>query len=257
MNHYKKRELSISQKQGVITLIEKEGKNPLNIPNYRPITLLNVDYKILSKVLANRIKDVLGEIVHSDQVGYIKDRNSGEAARLIDDMFFHSENNSNEFLIAVDFEKAFDSGGHDFLFEVLELFGFGVVFCTWVKIMYTDIIRLDTLVLSGGVRQGDPLSPYLFLLAIEILANTIRNDNKIKGFRFGEHEIKQILYADDFTLFIKDRSSVKRVKYIFEEFEKVSGLKVNNNNNIQFLETHNTIKNSLYACEKVNIKLKL
>ena len=232
---YKKRELSISQKQGVITLIEKEGKNPLNIPNYRPITLLNVDYKILSKVLANRIKDVLGEIVHSDQVGYIKDRNIGEAARLIDDMFFHSENNSNYFLIAVDFEKAFDSVGHDFLFEVLELFGFGEMFCTWLKIMYTDI---SSCVMNGGnstgyfsikrgVRQGDPLSPYLFLLAIEILANTIRNDNTIKGFRFGEHEIKQILYADDFTLFIKDRSSVKRVKYIFEEFEKVSGLKVN------------------------------
>ena len=85
---YKKRELSISQKQGVITLIEKVGENPLYIQNYRPTTLLNVDYKILSKVLANRIKDVLGEIVHSDQVGYIKDRNIGEAVRLKDDMFF-------------------------------------------------------------------------------------------------------------------------------------------------------------------------
>ena len=80
--------LSISQKQGVITLIEKEGKDPLHVNNYRPITLLNVDYKILSKVLANRIKEVLGEIVHNDQVGYIKDRNIGEAVRLIDDMFF-------------------------------------------------------------------------------------------------------------------------------------------------------------------------
>ena len=86
---YSKGELSSSQKQGVITLIEKEGKDAMYIQNYRPITLLNVDYKILSKVLATRIKKVLGEIIHFDQVGYIKDRNIGEAVRLIDDILFH------------------------------------------------------------------------------------------------------------------------------------------------------------------------
>ena len=85
-------ELSSLQRQGVITLIEKEGKDNLQIKNYRPITLLNVDYKILSKVLAKRIKEVLGEIIQFDQVGYIKNRNIGEAVRLIDDMFFHSLN---------------------------------------------------------------------------------------------------------------------------------------------------------------------
>ena len=85
---YNKGHLSNSQKQGVITLLEKEGKDAMYIKNYRPITLLNVDYKILSKVLASRIKKVLGKIVHYDQVGYIKDRNIGEAVRLVDDMFF-------------------------------------------------------------------------------------------------------------------------------------------------------------------------
>ena len=71
--------LSTSQKQCVIniTLIEKEGKDTMYVRNYRPITLLNVDYKILSKVLANRIKKVLSEIIHFDQVGYIKERNIG------------------------------------------------------------------------------------------------------------------------------------------------------------------------------------
>ena len=212
--------MSNSQKQGVITLIEKEGKNAMYVKNYRPITLLNVDYKILSKVLARRIKEVLGEIVHHDQVGYIKDRNIGEAVRLIDDMFFNSLNQNNGYLAAADFEKAFDSVDHDFLFKVLELFGFGITFCSWVKILYTDI---SSCVMNGGrstgyfsiergVRQGDPLSPYLFLLAIEILAHAVRADIIFKGFKFGEQEVKHILYADDLTLFVRDVNSVNRLQ---------------------------------------------
>ena len=73
--------------------------------------------------------------------------------------------------------------------------------------------------INRGVRQGDPLSPYLFLLAIEILANTIRNDKTINGFQVGEYEIKQVLYADDFTLFMKDIDSINKLQDIFEEFE--------------------------------------
>ena len=145
--------LSTSQKQGVITLIEKENKNPLYIKNYRPITLLNVDYKILAKVMATRIKDVLNKIIHLDQVGYMKNRYIGEAIRLIDDMIFHSINDCDQdiFLIAVDFEKAFDSVSHSFLFKVLELFGFGPSFCSWVKTMYNGI---SSCVMNGGFSTG-------------------------------------------------------------------------------------------------------
>ena len=121
---YNRGGMSNSQKQGVITLIEKEGKNAMDVKNYRPITLLNVDYKILSKVLARRIKEVLGEVVHHDQVGYIKDRNIGEAVRLIDDMFFSSLNQDNGYLVAADFEKAFDSVDHDFFIQSFGTFWF-------------------------------------------------------------------------------------------------------------------------------------
>ena len=232
---YNKGHLSNSQKQGVITLLEKEGKDAMYIKNYRPITLLNVDYKILSKVLASRIKKVLGKIVHYDQVGYIKDRNIGEAVRLVDDMFFDSMSANNGYAVAADFEKAFDSVDHNFLFKVLDLFGFGISFCSWVKTLYAG---MSSSVMNGGrstgyfninrgVRQGDPLSPYLFLLVIEILANKLRNDKNIEGFKFGEREIKQVLYADDLTVFVKNENSIKRLKYIFEEFDKISGLKIN------------------------------
>ena len=227
--------LSTSQKQGVSTLIEKEGKDTMYVRNYRPITLLNVDYKILSKVLANRIKKVLSEIIHFDQVGYIKERNIGEAIRLIDDMLFHSLNQSNGFLVTVDFEKAFDSVAHAFLSKALDLFGFGGSFQSWIKVLYNDI---SSCVMNGGrstgyfdikrgVRQGDPLSPYLFLLAIETLAHVVRKDNNIKGIKFGKSEIRQILYADDISLFVKDKPSMDRLQIILEEFKNISGLKVN------------------------------
>ena len=229
-------ELSASQKQGVITLIEKKEKDSLYVKNYRPITLLNVDYKILSKVLAKRIKEVLSGIIHTDQVGYMKDRNIGEAVRLIDDVIFHSNTcKNNSFLLAIDFEKAFDSVSHSFLFKVLKLFGFGTSFCKWVQILYTQV---SSCIMNGGhstgyfqiqrgVRQGDPLSPYLFLLVIEILANAIRKDNIFKGFNLGENEIRQVIYADDVTIFAKDVNSVRRLEVILEMFWKISGLKVN------------------------------
>ena len=80
--------------------------------------------------------------------------------------------------------------------------------------------------IKRGVRQGDPLSPYLFLLAMEILAGSVRRDKEIKGVQFGQNEIRQVLYADDISLFVKDEHSVNRLQYIFHEFGKVSGLKI-------------------------------
>jgi len=81
--------------------------------------------------------------------------------------------------------------------------------------------------IKRGVRQGDPLSPYLFVIAIETLALFIRNDTNIKGIRLGDKEIKQVLYADDITIFVRDINSVNRLKIVLDNFEAVSGLKVN------------------------------
>ena len=248
--------LSVSQKQGVITLIEKDGKDPLQIKNYRPITLLNVDYKILSKVLATRMKEVLLEIIGSDQVGYIKNRNIGEAIRLIDDMIFHCLNNEIEsfFLIAVDFEKAFDSVSHEFLLKALKLFGFGPSFCSWVETLYNGICSCvmnggtstGYFDISRGVRQGDPLSPYLFVVVIEILAHAVRQDGIFKGINFEDFEVRQVLYADDMTIFAKNKSSIKRLWEILRIYYDMTGLKVNmDKTNIMFVGNDGSIVESL------------
>ena len=81
--------------------------------------------------------------------------------------------------------------------------------------------------IKRGVRQGDPLSPYLFLLAIEILAQVLRKDDVIKGIQCDNFEVRQILYADDMTLFVRNESSITRIQEIFRDFFELSGLKVN------------------------------
>ena len=83
---FKQGELSDSQKQGVITLIPKKDKDSTDLKSWRPLSILSTDYKIIAKVLSNRLKPVLSEIISPDQVGYMKDRLCGENTRLISDI---------------------------------------------------------------------------------------------------------------------------------------------------------------------------
>ena len=111
-----------------------------------------------------------------------------------------------------------------FLLKALKLFGFGPSFCSWVEIVYSGICSCvmnggtstGYFVIGRGVRQGDPLSPYLFLVVIEILAHALRKDETFKGINFEKFEVRQVLYADDMTIFAKDKSSIKRLQEILE-----------------------------------------
>ena len=109
-------EMSRSQKQAVITL--KKGKDRLLLENWRPISLVNVDAKIMSKVIATRIKNVLPNIIHHNQTGYVKDRYIGETVRSVFDvMDLTLKENVPCLLIFIDFQKAFDSLECTFTFE--------------------------------------------------------------------------------------------------------------------------------------------
>ena len=113
-------ELSNSQKQAVINLVEKRGKDKRQIKNWRPISLINVDAKIESKTLAKRLENVLPEIIHFDQSVFVKGRTIFDAIRTIDDVIEHTMNGDiSGILVAIDFEKAFDSLNFSFLMSVL------------------------------------------------------------------------------------------------------------------------------------------
>ena len=127
-------ELSTSQKHAVITLIEKKGKDKHYIQNWRPISLLNVDAKLISKVLAMRLKKVIDKVIRPDQTAYIPGRFLGESIRLISDILEYTEVEQMEgYMFAADIEKAFDSVDHNFLIAVLKKFGLGHEFFSGLK----------------------------------------------------------------------------------------------------------------------------
>ena len=138
---------------------------------------MNVDVKIASKGLSFRLKNVISNLINYDQTAYIKGRFIGESIRLIDDDFFHTEQeNIDGVLFAADIEKAFDSIEHSFIFAVLKKFGFGDDFLQWIETFLFDAsscvmnnnFSTEYFKIDLGTRQGDPLSAYILILCLEI-----------------------------------------------------------------------------------------
>ena len=197
---------------------------------------MNVDTKSGSKVIALRMKKVLPNIINYDQTAYVKNRYIGESIREIDDILYHAEQeNLDGILFAADMEKAFDSLEHNYIFATLARFGFGQEFIQWVR---TFLWNGNSCVMNNGVstgyfnlergaRQGDPLSPYLFILCLETLFIQIRNDKSIRGFKFGKIEIKLTSFADDVTFLVKDTQSLRKILKLIKRYGIFSSLKMN------------------------------
>ena len=150
-------------------------------------------------------------------------------------MNFTEYKKAKGYFLFIDFEKAFDSIEWNFIFKSLETFNFGNELIKWIKLFYNDVY--SCIINSGkttpyfkvgrGVRQGDPLSPYLFIICTELLSISIRNDKKIKGIKLGDTEIKLIQFADDLTCSFYDIESGKAMFNTLHQFETFSGLKIN------------------------------
>ena len=228
--------LSISQRRGIISLIPPKKKDKTILENLRPISLLNVDYKILTKVLANRLEKVLPKIINPDQTGYVKGRYIGENIRLIQDLMFYLEKeNSPGIAVFVDFRKAFDTIEWNYLEKALALFNFGPNFLQWFKTIYSNISSCvlnnghasHFFPLTRGVRQGCPLSGLLFVIGLDLLARAIKTHDCINGIIIGNHEVKTTMYADDTTVFLRDTESISHLLNLLDQFKTVSGLEVN------------------------------
>ena len=236
-NGFRKGELSSTRKEGIIICIPKGNKSKDLIKNWRPISLLNVVYKIGSTCIANRLKRVLPSLISEDQTGFMANRYIGDNIRPIYDLISYlNKENMPGLLLCLDFEKAFDSVDWRFMFKVLHAFGFGPDISQWIFKFYRHI--KSSVAVNGqlsewfsiqrGCRQGDPISPYLFILCVEILAIMIRQNKNIKGILIGETEYKISQYADDTEIMLEgDKNSFEETVKIINTFGNKSGLFLN------------------------------
>ena len=251
---FEKGTLTNNQKNGILTLIPKKDKDRMFLKNWRPLTLLTTDYKIITKILAMHMSKVLPKIIDNDQTGYLKGRYIGENIRTISDIIDYCKiKNRSAVLLLIDFEKAFDTVNWKYLHKTLVKFNFGKIFRKWIQIIYKDVRSYilnnghfsPSFEMLRGIRQGCPLSAYLFLLVVEILAINIRVNGKIKGIKLRSKEVKISQLADDTTLILDSCMSIAPLKILLDKFALISGLKTNIDKTQAFLiGKHTKFKNN-------------
>ena len=229
--------LALSQRRGVITLSFKRGDR-LDPRNWRPITLLNVDYKIASRVIAGRLLKVIHLVVSGDQTCGVPGRFIGENVSLLRDVVHYASSSGTPVaILSLDQEKAFDRVDWGFMKSTLVAMGFGPSFISWVNLFYFHVqssVNVNGYLspffpLSRGVRQGCPLSPLLYVLVSEVLAVNIRRNPRISGLSLpGFPPLSPISqYADDTSLVLTSDESIRAVFETFAQFEAASGAKLN------------------------------
>ena len=258
---FEKGTLSVTLRQSVINCIPKGNKPRQFLKNWRPISLLCVLYKLLSSVIANRLKTVLDHLVLRSQSGFIQGRQIGEVTRLIYDIMNYTEENEIDgLLMLIDFEKAFDSISWKFMYNVLEYMGFTSNFIKWIKLLNNNIqatviqagCKSEFFKIEKGCKQGDPIAAFLFILCAQILTCMIYQNDKIKGIKL-QKEIKLCQFADDTTLILDgSRESLVASLNTIEIFGSYSGLKMNTTKTKLIW-----IGRKKYSKEKINISAKL
>lgn len=235
---FKKEETSYFMGIGLVKLIYKRKGDIADLKNYRPITMLNTDFKILSKILANRLKKILPNIIQTNQAYAIPGRDITDTISSIRDVvsYMITEKKSG-YVISLDLEKAFDRVEHEYLFRILQQFGFGDNFIKWLKILYKDSksqvkcngFITETFKLTRSIRQGCPLSALLYSLVAEALGLAITEEKEIRGIDTEENrELQKVYqYADDTTIIVQDVASVVKAMDIIEKYCKGSGAKIN------------------------------
>jgi hypothetical protein len=243
---FREGELRETFKMGLIKLIPKKG-DARKIEDWRPITLLNCGYKIVSGVVANRLEKFLPKIIGRAQKGFLKTKNIHTCILNVTSCISQSWRSGEGMgVLCVDFSKAFDSLEHEAILACMKFFNFGNLMTNMVATILKDrkarIIVEDgyseTFMILRGTPQGDRSSPYVFIICIEVLLLkiTIMQGRGINACNFIKEKVEGInieaitaeAYADDLTVIFKMmEGSLEVIIGILEEYERSSGLEIN------------------------------
>lgn len=226
-----------SMQKAIIVVLPKPSKDRLLPDSYRPISLMNADNKLLARVLATRLSQVIGKLVHCDQSGFIPTHSMADNIRcLYITLHVPVDNPGGRAILSLDAAKAFYGVEWPYLQEILARFRLGSHFIAWVKVLYSSPrarLRINNNLsspfeLHRGTQQGCPLFPLLFALAVEPLVILIRTAPEVVGFRRGKLENKTCLYADYAFIYLGDSTaSLRAVMGIIMDFRGFSGFTIN------------------------------
>lgn len=231
--------LHSSSRRGIIILTPKKDRDLLELTNWRPLTMLNVDYKIIAKALANRMKKVLPSIISSEQTGFMQNRNiKTNIRRAIEVMEYTKKNNIAALYLNLDYEKCFDNVNIRVVDKVFKLFNFGDNFIKWIQILHTNFQL--TVVNNGfctewidkesGLHQGCPQAPLTYLIYGQLLNLLLKNNPLVKGVPVMDTTQLLSQFADDTDLFlIYDQQSFQATMDTLDVIYTSLGLKINYN----------------------------
>ena len=236
LNYYLNNGRMLSKfKAGIMKLIPKTS--PLNdIEKTRPITLLNCDYKIYTKILSNRLQPILQELIHDSQYA-LPGKDINEMNNLVRDIINEMKiSHADSFFVSIDFRKAFDTISHDFLFQVLEKYGFPVQFIQIIQELFRDAgshIMINghksrKIKLKSGTRQGDPISRDVFILVKNPLLVFLNNMRLIRKYEsLSRKQYLTFSFMDDLNLATQSISGVMNSLFYVKKFGMASGLNIN------------------------------
>ena len=235
LESFQKGSLTLSQRTSILTLLPKNPEaDQRDISNYRPISLTNFDYRLISLVLAKKLQKVIKTVVHKSQTGFIENRSINDHIRMIDDVINKCNTDNLEgILVSLDFRKAFDTLSRASIISTLKKFNFGPNFIQYVATLLNNTYASvknggwlsESFITNRGIRQGCALSPLLFILVAEVLAIKIRNNKDIEN--ISENFEKNLSYADDIELFLKSKKDLSVCLKDVDLFSSFSGLGLN------------------------------
>ncbi|KAM7298415.1 hypothetical protein ISCGN_019010 [Ixodes scapularis] len=230
-------EVPPSFRRGRVILLPKEGGSSSDPAAWRPITLLNADYKIVASLLVSRLRTVMPHVVSPVQTCSVPGRNIFSSLSLTRDLFSYANfTHLSGACVSLDQAKAFDRVEHSYLFEVLRAFRFPETFISLLQSLYSGLTGhlqvngclLPPFPVSRGVRQGCPLSPLLYVLSLDPLLRRLASCSRICGFPLpGRDSVVVSAYADDVSLFVRNSDSFEAAGQLFLEYGALSGACLN------------------------------